>query len=164
VEAAPIEGSYWVAPGSLLAGPYPGDADDRVARHTIARFEAVEIGLYLDLTEEDELPPYAHLLAGARHARMPIRDMGTTTTARYRATLNLVDDALSADERVYVHCYGGVGRTGTVVGCWLVRHALDGGDPLGRLAELRRGTAGAWMPSPQTAAQCRVVLDWDRGG
>ena len=158
-----MEGSYWVAPGSLLAGPYPGDPDERVARAALARFAAAGIRLYVDLTQEGELPPYAHLLDGARHARMPIRDMDTTTPQRYRATLDLVDEALTADEQVYLHCYGGVGRTGTVVGCWLVRHSLDGGDPLQRIADLRRGSADAWIPSPQTPEQRRVVCGWERG-
>jgi protein-tyrosine phosphatase len=29
------------------------------------------------------------------------------------------------DERAteYVHCWGGIGRTGTVVGCWMVQEA-----------------------------------------
>ncbi len=37
-----------------------------------------------------------------------------------------------------MHCWGGVGRTGTVVGCWLVRHGLDDGDAIARIATLRR--------------------------
>ena len=70
----------------------------------------------------------------------------------YRQILDLVDDALGRDEPVYVHCFGGIGRTGTVVGCWLVRHGRDDGDPMRRIATLRRDVPDAWQPSPQTAA------------
>jgi len=64
---------------------------------------------------------------------------------------------------VYVHCWGGIGRTGTVVGCWLVRHGLDDGDPVRTIARLRRRTPDAWAASPQTAAQRAMVTEWKRG-
>ena len=41
------------------------------------------------------------------------------------AVLDAIDIALCEGHGVYIHCWGGVGRTGTVVGCWLKRH-LDG--------------------------------------
>ncbi|WP_374108489.1 hypothetical protein [Nostoc sp. XA010] len=31
-----------------------------------------------------------------------------------------IDRALNGQEKVYVHCWGGIGRTGIVVGCYLV--------------------------------------------
>ncbi|MBA3406233.1 MAG: dual specificity protein phosphatase family protein [Gemmatimonadaceae bacterium] len=34
---------------------------------------------------------------------------------------------------IYVHCWGGVGRTGTVVGCYIVRHGRTGDDALGEV-------------------------------
>ena len=46
-----------------------------------------------------------------------------------------VDDALGEGRTVYVHCWGGIGRTGTVVGCWLVRHGLTGRGALDQIAD-----------------------------
>jgi protein-tyrosine phosphatase len=63
---------------------------------------------------------------------------------------------------VYVHCWGGIGRTGTVVGCWLMRHGLDEGDPVGRIARLRRDMEDA-RPSPETPAQRAMITSWKRG-
>ena len=62
----------------------------------------------------------------------------------------------------YVHCWGGVGRTGTVVGCWLVRHGLDRGDAVATIAALRAGLPGA-RPSPETAAQVALIRSWRPG-
>lgn len=162
-DGAPIRGSYWVEPGSLLAGEYPGDPDPGHARERLGRFAAAGVDVFVDLTEELELEPYAHLLVGARHVRRPIPDLGTVSTRAYRETLDLIDDALGSGRSVYVHCWGGIGRTGTVVGLWLVRHGRDGGDAVARIAHLRRDVPSAWMPSPQTGAQRRVVRRWRRG-
>jgi protein-tyrosine phosphatase len=129
----------------------------------LERFRSSGIELFVDLTEELEVEPYAHLVDGARHERRPIPDFGTTGTEAYRTTLDLVDEALAAGGRVYVHCLGGRGRTGTVVGCWLVRHGQDCGDAIGRIAALRSGTPDASSPSPETAEQRRVIEDWRHG-
>jgi hypothetical protein len=161
----PIRGSYWVDPGRLLAGEYPGDPDPATASARLGRFADAGVTLFVDLTEPLELEPYGHLLgAGTRHERRPIPDLGTVATRTYREILDLIDGALSGGETVYVHCYGGIGRTGTVVALWLVRHGHVEGDPIAHLAELRRNVPAAWMPSPQTRAQRRVVHRWRRGG
>lgn len=57
--------------------------------------------------------PPSHLAAKGRRGRAEIEQ-------------GLAKPALAAGQTVYVHCYGGIGRTGTVVGCWLVRHGLSG--------------------------------------
>ena len=49
-----------------------------------------------------------------------------------------------------------------MVGCWLVRHGLDGGDAIARIAELRRDIPGA-RPSPETAGQAALVRGWRQG-
>jgi protein-tyrosine phosphatase len=62
---------------------------------------------------------------------------------------------------VYVHCWGGFGRTGTVVGCHLVRHGRSGAAALARLNELRRETPYAAHPSPEREAQRALVRSWE---
>ena len=41
--------------------------------------------------------------------------------------LDEIDGAILNGKTVYVHCLGGIGRTGTVVGCYLVRHGIAAG-------------------------------------
>jgi protein-tyrosine phosphatase len=151
-----------VVPGRLLAGEYPGDPDPGVGADRLERFRAAGVRLFVDLTEPFELEPYEHLVGEGRYERRPIEDFGTTSRRRYREILDLVDEGLE-EGGVYVHCYRGLGRTGTVVGCWLVRHGLDDGDALARLTELRRDLPDAYAASPQTRGQRHVVTRWKRG-
>ena len=101
-----------------------------------------------------------HQAAASPHA---IVDMGTTTVPHMTRILDDIDAALADGGTAYVHCWGGIGRTGTVVGCWLVRHGLDRGDPIATIARLRRAVLDSFMPSPQTTAQRAMVTGWRRG-
>ncbi len=74
--------------------------------------------------------------------------------------LDSIDAALNAGHVVYFHCWGGVGRTGTVAGCYLVRHGMSGEGALHRIAELRQGTSDGWKRSPETLEHRRMVLEW----
>jgi len=64
-----------------------------------------------------------------------------------------------------VHCWGGVGRTGTVVGCWLARHGIANGEEvLDHIARLRQGDlARRDRPSPETDTQRALVRSWRKG-
>lgn len=159
----PIPDSYWVEPGRLLAGEYPGAPDLDAAQDRLRRFLDAGITLFVDLTQAGEcgLKPYVPLLRGqAEHRRMPITDLSTPTAEEMTHILEAIDDALEAGQVVYVHCYGGIGRTGTVVGCYLVRHGLSGQEALTEIARLRRGTPDGWKDSPETPAQHEMVMGW----
>jgi hypothetical protein len=160
----PIPESYLVAE-RLLAGEYPGAPDPGTAERRLRTFADGGVTMFVDLTHPaDALAPYEHLLgAGMGRIAHPIVDLGTTTVPHMMRILDDVDAALADDRSVYVHCWGGIGRTGTVVGCWLVRHGLDDGDPVRTIARLRRRTPDAWTASPQTAAQRAMVTGWKRG-
>lgn len=155
--------SYWVIPGRCAAGEYPGDRWDDEARKKLAGFAAAGIEVFVDLTEEGEygLNPYAPFLpASVRHRRFPIPDMDVPTPGHMTALLDAIDATLAEGRGVYVHCYGGVGRTGTVVGCWLVRHGLTAEAALERIAAWRRGIPDGGRPSPETAEQREFVRRW----
>ena len=153
----PIRDSYRVADG-LLAGRYPGASDPDETARRLALFDDHGVSIYVDLTHPaDCLEPYERLIRpGRRRIAHPIVDLGTTTIPHMTRILDDVDAALDAGGSVYVRCWGGIGRTGTVVGCWLVRHGLDGGDPLGRIAELRRDLSAAVVASRCWSADSRA--------
>jgi protein-tyrosine phosphatase len=152
----PIPASYWVVHGRFLAGGYPGAL-------TEAGFRESGVTSFVDLTEEHEgLPPYEALLPkDVRFTRRPIVDFGCPTPDQMSETLDLVDSALERGEVVYVHCMGGRGRTGTVVGCWLVRHGSSGEEALAKIESLREHVPHAtWAPSPETEEQRQLVRAW----
>lgn len=164
----PIPSSYWVIPGSLCAGEYPGALSDVAARHKLAALREAGITCFVDLTEDrDGLNPYADLLneegeMAPRYLRFPIRDMGIPTRALMRSVLDTIGEAIASGECVYVHCWGGIGRTGTVVGCWLVEQGQSGQEALAQIERLRVGIPDEWRTSPETIEQRRFVLSWTR--
>ncbi len=67
MQNTPIPDSYWLVPGKLLAGEYPGAQAEAEARMKLRAFLDAGVTCFLDLTEEDEgLRPYSPLLREGR--------------------------------------------------------------------------------------------------
>ena len=158
----PIRHCYWVAPDRLLAGEYPRNPDEESSRDKMAALKGAGIDSFIDLTEDGELRPYAQWAAPAGHARFPIPDLGVPASPkRTAAALDAIDERIAAGGTVYVHCWGGVGRTGLVVGCWLARRLGSGRKGFARLQELwRSNPKSQTRRSPETDEQRRYVANW----
>ena len=77
------------------------------------------------------------------------------------AALDAIDEHMSQGRTVYVHCMGGIGRTGTIVGCWMARHGLTGQAALDRLRELWRACPKSqYSRSPESREQERYIREW----
>ena len=97
------------------------------------------------------------------YERHPIRDGSVPRCPQQMAgILDAIDAAMQDGKTVYVHCWGGVGRTGVVVGCWLVRHGRTGDAALGQIAEWWQGVEKVYRSpiSPETSEQREYVRDW----
>ena len=144
--------------GRLIAGRHPCAWGSENAPLEVRDLVDAGVTLFLDLTQPGELEPYASLVVPpARYLNLPIRDFSVPTRDDLVATLDEIDAELEAGGIVYVHCWAGCGRTGVVVGSWLVRHGADPNDALQRIADARG------LGCPQTLEQRLVVLDWRRG-
>jgi protein-tyrosine phosphatase len=171
----PIPESYWVIPGSFLAGAYPVNSRNPVfVRSCLAAFLEAGFDTFFDLTRAGERPAYLPDLQveAARHGipiqyqRVDMQDWGLPAQEQMVVLLDGIDAALAAGRKVYLHCWGGIGRTGMTVGCWLVRQGLTGGQALIRLNELYRtaGQSRLYPQSPETDAQVKFILDWLENG
>jgi len=153
----PLAESYWVIPGRLLAGKYPGGKNLKELERRLGPLLDGGFDGFLDLTEAGELPGYDDYLPdGADYVRKAITDHGVPRDAAYMADiLTALDDMLTRGRRVYVHCRAGIGRTGTVVACHLIEQGLAPEAALLRLNELWQGSdrSDTWPEVPETDEQ-----------
>jgi len=172
----PFDRSYWVLPGRFLAGCYPGDINPDATASNLKALVSAGIHTCLDLTEENELKiagyPYMKyeqqwkklISDDNSYYRRSIRDRYVPSSSEMKAILDLIDSEIQRDRPVYVHCLGGIGRTGTVVGCWLARHdTAAGSDVIDHIRKLRMHERYAGLDSPQTMIQCDMVIHWKSG-
>ncbi len=168
--ARPIPESYWVIPGRFLAGEHPGGFTDEHTRERLDAFLAADFDTFIDLTLPAELPSYFSLLKQRAltfnrridYRRHPIEDFGVPQPARMLQTLQTLEAALQEGRQLYLHCRGGVGRTGMTVGCYLVQHGYTGDQALNQLQEWWREVPKSSLHprSPETEAQMQFILDW----
>jgi hypothetical protein len=157
--------AWWVEPGVVLAGEYPGAVEPSTAEAKVDLLVDHGIRTFVDLTTPaDDLAPYQPQLdrIGARRGldlrrvSHPIPDMSVIDVDDYDAILDSIADARHRGG-VYLHCWGGIGRTSTVVGCLLVAGGLDADAALADIDRRRSITRKAHRPAPQTPAQIAVI-------
>ena len=118
----------------------------------------------IDLSSpDDQLPSYhallSHIAPQIQYRNYPIRDGIVPSPALMVAILDRIAWCRTNNIALYIHCWGGVGRTGTVVACWFMRSGLSARAALGLLNE-RRKVAGLRRQSPDFHAQIDFVEQW----
>jgi protein tyrosine/serine phosphatase len=177
--SVPFPRSYCVVPGKFLAGYYPGSRDSATAERKLKNLLEHGVRQIVNLMEREEknfrgerFVPYEDRLqtvAGEtdipiKVVHMPIRDMEIPPVEFMVSILDEIDQAIENNPAVYVHCWAGRGRTGTVVGCYLARHGLAVGEAaLNLLAELRQNDPMSYLSSPENEIQAEFVCNWPRG-
>ena len=167
---------YPIEAGKLYGGEYPGDRNLDVAKIRLRHLITLGIRTFVDLTAPaDRMTPYEGLLAELeeeagsplRRISLPIADMGIPEAGETMQTiLRHIRESSRQSPAVYVHCWGGIGRTGTVVGCWLRECGYDAESSLAHVQHLYASN----MPkvrihpeSPQTPAQKDYIRFWQPG-
>ena len=157
----PCRESYLLM-GAVYAGEYPGAKEENASKLKVAQLYRFGVRHFVDLTEEGELCPYESLLpSDATHYRFPIKDVSVPTDVEaVHRLLHKIDEWEKTGGYVYIHCWGGVGRTGTIAACYLLHKMVlpDAAQAL-KMMQARFAT----MPkskhkvSPETQAQVAFV-------
>lgn len=154
---------YQVAP-LVWAGAYVGLPCKDDAPSQIAWLSQIGVRRIINLTShDDQLPPYTDLLEEYAphiiHEQYPIIDGSVPSEVQMVAILRAIDETVARGEGVYIHCWGGFGRTGMVVACWYKRQELNGSAALKRLQQARYGIKSS-RPSPDYSVQVGFVMRW----
>lgn len=162
----------------IFGGVFPGGRADEEAEWKLHALLAAGITTFIDLTEPGERPaggtalrPYEDLMtriargtsAAPERVSIPIRDANVGTDDQVTYAIDSIDRAVHDGGRVYVHCWGGKGRTGLVLGCYLARSV--GPDAVAVMNRIR--TPQVRHPNdqvqvPETSAQRAMIESWDQ--
>jgi len=133
----------WVIKGKLAASSKPDFIED------ILEWRKIGIKAVLVLIEDRELmylgglENYLNILNkhGFKTLSIPIRDFSTPTFEEALRAVKWIEEMISKDNPVLVHCNAGLGRTGTIVACYLVyKEKMDPYDAINYVAEKRPGS------------------------
>ncbi|MFZ5570079.1 MAG: protein-tyrosine phosphatase family protein [Thermodesulfobacteriota bacterium] len=172
----PFDRSYWVEPGRLMAGCFPGSPSPGEAHQKLKKLLACGIREVVNLMEPHERDHHGKLFESYEGplrslademgldvtvARFPIKDGDIPTRLEMCRILDHIDAAIQNGRPVYLHCWGGRGRTGTVVGCYLARHGLAADHQVLKMIKvLRQDVRDAHSASPENSWQIDMVLSW----
>lgn len=171
----PFERSWWIEPGKILGGRYPG-LEEELSEEMLTSLLSMGIRVMLNLQEPHELgrnvKPFADYqplmtsLAQQRGTqvafhRVPMPDMGIPSTQRMQEIQGILKACMAESKTLYVHCWGGHGRTSTVAGCW---HVSQGKSPEEALRLIRAARAHSQYLSdirvPQSPSQEEFIANW----
>ena len=150
----------------LYAGQYPGSK--QIIFHVIKLSHLVDLGIecVVSLMEESEskrFTPYQNALLHIKHGieffQFPIKDMNIPSKSFCHTIMQTLEQLLTCKKKVYIHCWGGHGRTGVVVGSWLVLQGYHPKEALAQIKMQRMGTPFLNQSSPQTDEQIRFVYN-----
>ena len=138
----------WIIEGKLAASSYPRDDDHLRALHSDGVRALVT--LHERPVDQDKLDA---LSVAARH--YPVEDFAAPSLDQIEAAVAFIERNLAAGEGVAVHCAAGLGRTGTVIACYLVH---QGYTPAEAIAHVRSRRPG----SVETSEQQAIVYTYAR--
>lgn len=129
-------GFHWIAPDQLAGCPMPGIVAP--LEYDLAALKDVGITVLVNLTDR-ELP--ADILAqyGIRSVQFKIEDRRAPPIMWIKMLLVQIDKLLAKGDVLAVHCLAGLGRTGTVLGAWLIKKGLTAEETLKRLRQIDAG-------------------------
>jgi protein tyrosine/serine phosphatase len=160
------------------AGEIPSSTDDETLFLKLNELAEFDVTRIINLTEEGEtnfkgipLRDYNAQLQNIRTKngdkiqmeRFSIPDLDIPSIDKMNEILNAIIGHINSGHKVYVHCWGGIGRTGTVIGCFLIENGiLKNKNAIPYIDFLKRNTEIHDRNSPETEEQCNFINSWGK--
>lgn len=143
-----------VDPGNLIGpnGPLACAYPRREAALAALRRQGVALLVNLHARPHDPSRLARH---GMRQLHLPVADFAAPAPDQLDRGVAAIRAAVAADQGVAVHCGAGLGRTGTLLACFLVDDGLDAPSAIARVRAARPG-------SVETAGQVAAVAAFAR--
>jgi atypical dual specificity phosphatase len=130
---ARLERVTWLDDEGLAACRYP--RDEKALRALAEHGVSVVINLH-----ERPHPPGVLARYGLSEVHLPVPDFTPPTPAQLERGIAAIEQAVSSGTRAAVHCGAGLGRTGTLLACYLVKRGLGPEEAIARIRALRPGS------------------------
>ncbi len=138
---------FWVIPKKLAGASLPWGIDDlkywwrQGIRAVVILLEEYEMDLTIDDYKE----------VGFEVLWKPIRDMTAPSIDTLISIVEWIDRKIKENKPVLVHCFGGLGRTGTVLAAYLVYKNMEPTKAIEYIRSIRPGAI-------QTISQLESVM------
>ena len=137
----------WILDGQLAALSCPDESD-------LPALAKLGIRVLISLNEHPP-PSSAVRRAGLEHHHIPIPNYSAPTVEQIEQFVRTVGRSLEEGRPVAVHCAAGLGRTGTMIACFLVSRGMTATEAISYVRSHRPG-------SVETLEQEIAVANWER--
>jgi atypical dual specificity phosphatase len=138
----------WLDDGHVAACRYPGD--ERALR------DLADAGVRLIVNLHARAhPPEQLARLNVRELHLPVADFTPPSAEQLETGVAAIREAVASGHSVAVHCGGGIGRTGTLVACYLTGGGLSADEAIAEVRRLRPGS----VETPAQEAAVRAFAE-----
>lgn len=145
-------GFFWALPGKLGGLPRPGIVADIAA--DLEGLARLGVDVLVTLEETRTIDPAVLRSFDVSSLHFPIPDQGVPPLEAAIGLCREVDELLARGRAVAFHCRAGLGRTGTMLACQLVRRGIGAAAAVERVRQLNHRCI-------QTDGQARFVKQFE---